>query len=78
MSPSTKRLNWVDQARGWSIFLVVYGHNFPVLESYIYSFHVPLFFFISGMFHKKEFTLNSIKNNGPNTNLKPHLDRVKR
>lgn len=62
MSTSTKRLNWVDQARGWSIFLVVYGHNFPVLESYIYSFHVPLFFFISGMFHKQESTLNSIKN----------------
>lgn len=61
MSPSTTRLNWVDQARGWSIFLVVYAHNFPVLETYIYSFHVPLFFFISGMFHKQEFNLNSIK-----------------
>ena len=48
-----KRLNWIDQARGLSIFLVVYGHNFPLYEPYIYSFHVPLFFFISGMFHPK-------------------------
>jgi len=52
MSSSNQRLYWVDQARGWSIFLVVYGHNFPVVEPYIYSVHVPLFFFISGMFHK--------------------------
>ena len=52
MSSSNQRLNWVDQARGWSIFLVVYGHNFPAIEPYIYSVHVPLFFFISGMFHK--------------------------
>lgn len=52
MSSSNQRLYWVDQARGWSIFLVVYGHNFPVIEPYIYSVHVPLFFFISGMFHK--------------------------
>lgn len=52
MSSSSHRLHWVDQARGWSIFLVVYGHNFPAIEPYIYSVHVPLFFFISGMFHK--------------------------
>lgn len=49
----TKRLDWIDQARGLSIFLVVYGHNFPINEPYIYSFHVPLFFLISGMFHPK-------------------------
>ena len=52
MIESSHRLHWVDQARGWSIFLVVYGHNFPAIEPYIYSVHVPLFFFISGMFHK--------------------------
>jgi Fucose 4-O-acetylase and related acetyltransferases len=56
-----KRLDWVDQARGLSIFLVVYGHNFPLYEPYIYSFHVPLFFFISGMFHPKKVDVNVIK-----------------
>jgi fucose 4-O-acetylase-like acetyltransferase len=55
------RLDWVDQARGLSILLVVYGHNFPVIEPYIYSFHVPLFFFISGMFHPKKITFQSVK-----------------
>lgn len=49
-----QRKGWIDQARGLSIFMVVYGHNFPSVEPYIYSFHVPLFFFIAGMFHPKK------------------------
>ncbi len=49
-----KRYTWIDQARGLSIFLVVYGHNFPATEPFIYSFHVPLFFFIAGMFHPEK------------------------
>jgi len=56
-----KRYNWIDQARGLSIFLVVYGHNFPATEPYIYSFHVPLFFFISGMFHPQNTGAAAIK-----------------
>ncbi|WP_242092421.1 acyltransferase family protein [Aestuariivivens sediminicola] len=54
------RYRWVDQARGLGIFLVIYGHNFPIIESYIYSFHVPLFFFIAGMFHPKKVDLEKI------------------
>ncbi|HEY0091581.1 MAG TPA: acyltransferase family protein [Flavobacterium sp.] len=45
------RLNWVDQVKGFTIFLVVYGHNFPAIEKYIYSFHMPLFIMIAGFFH---------------------------
>lgn len=55
------RKKWIDQARGLSIFLVVYGHNFPINEPYIYSFHVPLFFFIAGMFHPKNVTFSVVK-----------------
>ena len=54
-----QRLVWVDQARGLAIFLVVYGHNYPDIEPYIYSFHVPLFFLISGMFHPKNVTFGT-------------------
>lgn len=57
----TKRKAWIDQARGLSIFLVVYGHNFPQIEPYIYSFHVPLFFFIAGMFHPDNVDFTVIK-----------------
>ncbi len=56
----SSRKAWIDQARGLSIFLVVYGHNFPAIEPYIYSFHVPLFFFISGMFHPKNVDIKTI------------------
>lgn len=56
------RIQWVDQAKGSAIILVVLGHvltngisagtvtqvGYRNLASFIYSFHMPLFFFISG------------------------------
>jgi fucose 4-O-acetylase-like acetyltransferase len=59
------RLHWVDYAKGIGIFLVVVGHvlrglvNSSILQpstlqgfvdQWIYGFHMPLFFFISGLF----------------------------
>lgn len=58
---SKKRINWIDQARGFAILMVVYGHNFPVLEKYIYTFHVPLFFCVAGFFHSKKNTFGDVK-----------------
>jgi fucose 4-O-acetylase-like acetyltransferase len=55
-----QRLDWIDQARGLSIFLVVYAHNFPDCEPYVYSFHVPLFFFIAGIFHPKKVDVKGV------------------
>ncbi len=48
-----KRIDWIDQVKAWAIFLVVYGHNFPITEKYIYTFHMPLFFMIAGFFHPR-------------------------
>lgn len=48
----SKREVWIDTARGIAILLVVLGHIFPVehkVNQIIYSFHVPIFFIISGM-----------------------------
>jgi len=45
------RIAWVDNARAIGILLVVVGHApglSPVAWRIIYSFHMPLFFFISG------------------------------
>ncbi len=56
-----ERLDWVDQVKGFTIFLVVYGHNFPFVEKYIYSFHMPLFIMIAGFFHPKVSNLSSLK-----------------
>lgn len=45
-----KRINWIDYSKFFGIFLVVLGHtSIPVMSiNVIYSFHMPLFFFISG------------------------------
>ncbi len=44
------RLHWIDALKGFGIILVVFAHySLPVaLDTYIFSFHMPLFFFISG------------------------------
>ena len=46
-----KRIEWVDIARGIAIILVVLGHSQVGrdLFNYLYSFHVPLFFFVAGI-----------------------------
>lgn len=59
------RTNWVDYAKAIGIILVVYGHVarginnagmelspefFKFSDSIVYSFHMPLFFFLSGLF----------------------------
>jgi len=60
---SVTRVDWQDLARGIGIILVVYGHmtrglmssgaltgNFWVtIDFMIYTFHMPLFFFLSGL-----------------------------
>lgn len=41
--------------------MVVYGHNFPIFEKYIYTFHVPLFFCIAGFFYSSTTSLINVK-----------------
>lgn len=46
-----ERLSWIDVCRGIGIILVLYGHGLSG-NSYrhlIYAFHMPLFFFLSGI-----------------------------
>ena len=53
------RLNWIDALKGWGIFLVTFGHLRPwlPLETHIYSFHMCLFFFISGYLFRDSYDL---------------------
>ena len=51
----SKRIEYLDIAKGIGILLVVLGHNdfeviSPFVQRLIYSFHMPLFFFLSGYF----------------------------
>ena len=50
-----KHLYWIDFAKVIGLYLMVLGHDNMVsddLRCYIYSFHMPLFFAISGLFAK--------------------------
>ena len=54
-----QRIVHIDIAKGIGILLVVLAHNglqayAPFLHQFIYAFHMPLFFFLSGMFFKPE------------------------
>lgn len=51
-----ERLHWLDYSKAIGMYLVVLGHvikdNSQLLKVIIYSFHMPLFFFLSGFLHK--------------------------
>ena len=49
-----KRMVWIDWMKAIGIYLVVLGHFFSVGEKFLYVFHVPLFFLISGFLCKRE------------------------
>lgn len=49
------RIQWIDNLKALTMLLVILGHckllvHIPYLMSAIYSFHMPLFFMISGFF----------------------------
>lgn len=59
MENQAKRLNFIDIAKGIGIILVVLGHSLAYechnrLFFMIYSFHMPLFFFLSGFVFKSK------------------------
>jgi len=69
----------IDVARGVGILLVVLGHNWIVthesseLGRIVYSFHVALFFFISGVFLDPAMTIGRTALRKFNTLLKPYF-----
>ena len=48
---SSNRVQWIDWCKGIGILLVLLGHTLRTDFSlvYIYGFHMPLFFFLSGL-----------------------------
>ena len=73
-----KRIGYIDIAKGLGILVIVLAHNdlagyHPTLHKFIYSFHIPLFFFLSGMFFRPERTFSETLRRRFNTLLKPYL-----
>lgn len=65
-----KRLIYIDRLKGFAIYLVVFGHIYQKMIqggmdyrifSVIYSFHMPLFFFLSGYVSQKTNKINTYK-----------------
>lgn len=67
MKDETGYYEWIDMLKGWGILFIVIGHivgslvhltdgalqsGCVLVYKYIYSFHVPLFFFIAGLTFK--------------------------
>ncbi|MBP3414735.1 MAG: acyltransferase family protein [Clostridia bacterium] len=67
---NTKRINYFDTIKGVMILLVVLGHfidmrtgsskTFKSLFLFIYAFHMPMFFIISGYFHSHKNIANKV------------------
>lgn len=58
---NNKRLYYLDSARGFALLSVIIGHIYQpnnALITWIYSFHVPLFFIISGILLYYKDTVN--------------------
>ena len=68
-----KRQPWLDVVKGIAIILVVIGHvggiyggqdaapSFRVLHQFIYSFHMPLFLFVSGYLFRPSLARENVK-----------------
>jgi len=74
----SKRIEYIDIARGIGILLVVMGHNdfslvSPFAYKWIYSFHMPLFFFLSGYFLNTSIGFWDFFKKRFNSLIKPYL-----
>lgn len=61
---SKQRILFLDYARSIGLFLVVFAHLYTTESKealYIYAFHMPLFFLISGYLHKENNTYDLIR-----------------
>ena len=59
-----QRIQWLDNLRAIAIFLVVLGHTAGLsetVEKLIFSFHMPIFFWISGLFAKESIRDETVK-----------------
>jgi len=54
------RVEYMDIAKALAIILIVVGHAQSPFTNFIYLFHVPLFFFVSGYFYKTKYALHPL------------------
>ncbi len=63
----------IDQAKGIAILLVVLGHINSPFSTFIFTFHMPLFFFLGGIFINVSYTNDMYLRKGARRLLAPFL-----
>ena len=63
---ANKRIEWIDRAKSFCMFLVILGHchiqeSYSFVTQFIYSFHMMLFFFLSGLLCKRDLSYKSLE-----------------
>ncbi len=51
-----KRADYLDIVKAFGIIAVVYGHAMGPFSSFVFLYHLALFFFVSGYFYKDSYT----------------------
>lgn len=75
----TTRHRYLDVAKGLGILLVVFGHNrivspdHPQLFAWVFSFHMPLFLFVSGMTYRSGLSIVEMARRRWYTVLQPYF-----
>ncbi len=62
---AAERIEYIDIAKGLAMLLIIAGHSLceGYVQNAIYSFHVPLFFFVSGYFFKEKRMHDLVRSN---------------
>lgn len=71
-----ERKKYLDVAKGIGVILVVLGHLVTyegAISKWIFSFHMPLFFFCSGMVFKEQKDFIDLLKRSLKKNLKPYV-----
>ncbi len=58
-----RRLDFIDYMKGFAIFLMVYGHSGAPFVNYVYLFHMPVFFVVTGYLWKdyQDMTISDVR-----------------
>lgn len=71
---SDERLQYIDIARGIAIICVILGHlGNPLITRVVFTFHVPLFFFITGYFTSSKRSVCDFIKNKARTLIVPYM-----
>ena len=69
-----KRIEYIDIARGISIICVVLGHlGLFQINRVVFTFHIPIFYFITGYFINTKYSMNEFIKNKISTLLVPYF-----